>query len=135
MLNGRTVLVIETEFIIALGLQDALQAMGAERVVAARNPDEANQQLSDWRTATLAIIEIERERPDLIEFARQLAQSGIPVIGLSADKRVSQGVPELPGTPILLKPLPDADLAAAVRDRLAQKPLPDVTCAETASGP
>ena len=122
MLTGRTVLVLETEFIIALGIQSALQAMGASHVVVARSPDEANQQLTDWSRAALAIVEIETDKPELIAFAQQLAQSGIAVIGISADDLRAEGVPDLPGTPILLKPLPDADLAEAIRVRLAQKP-------------
>jgi DNA-binding NarL/FixJ family response regulator len=136
MLNGRTVLVLETEFIIALGIQSALQAMGASHVVLARSPDEANQHMSDWTSAALAIVEIETDKPELIAFAQQLARSGVAVIGISADDLRAEGVPGLPGTPILLKPFPDADLAEAVKVRLAQKPwLPEVTCAETASGP
>lgn len=122
MLNGRTVLVLETEFIIALGIQSALQAMGATQVVLARSPQEANQHKSDWTAAVLAIVEIETDKPELIAFAQQLAQSGMAVIGISADDLRAEGVPELPGTPILLKPLPDADLAEAIKLRLAQKP-------------
>jgi len=122
MLNGRTVLVLETEFIIALGLQSALQAMGAAHVVLARSPDEANQNRADWSNAALAVVEVEIDRPELIAFAQQLEQSGTPVIGLTADSMQAQGVPDLPGTPILLKPLPDAELAEAIRARLDQKP-------------
>tara|TARA_R100000365_G_C2726358_1_gene57602 strand:- start:153 stop:683 length:531 start_codon:yes stop_codon:yes gene_type:complete len=122
MLNGHTVLVLETEFIIALGLQSALQAMGAAHVVLARSPDEANQHRQDWSNATLAIVEVESDRPELIAFAQQLAKNGTPVIGLTADSIQAKGVPDLPGTPILLKPLPDAELAEAIRARFAQKP-------------
>jgi len=122
MLNGRTVLVVETEFIIALGIQGVLQSLGAGKVVLARNPDEANAQLQDWQKAALAIVEIEADKIGLIEFARQLSQGGVAVIGLSADSIQSQGVPELPDTPILLKPVPDAELAQAIRARLGQNP-------------
>lgn len=122
MLNGRTVLVLETEFIIALGIQSALQAMGATQVVLARSPDEANQHRSEWTAAALAIVEIETDKPELIAFAQQLAHNGVAVIGISADDLRAQGVPGLPDTPILLKPLPDADLAEAIKVRLAQKP-------------
>lgn len=122
MLNGRTALVVESEIIIALGIQEVLQSLGAGKVVLARNPADANERLPDWQTTALAIVEIEADKLGLIEFARQLSQSGIAVIGLSTDSVQAQGVPELPDTPILLKPLPDADLAQAIRVRLGQNP-------------
>ena len=122
MLNGRVVLVVETEFLIALGIQTVVQALGAASVALAKSPTEAAAHLVEWSSAALAIVEVESDKRELVEFARQLSQSGIPVIGLSADSRLAFGVPELPGTPILIKPLPDSDLAAAIEKRLRQNP-------------
>ncbi|WP_297111445.1 response regulator [uncultured Devosia sp.] len=122
MRNDLTVLVIETEFIIALGLQSALQAMGLSRVIVAANPADAQSRLEEWSAAALAIVELEADKPEHLEFARQLSQSGVAVIGLSVNSMLTDGVPELPGTPILIKPVPDADLAEAVRRRLDQYP-------------
>jgi CheY-like chemotaxis protein len=127
MLGGRTVLVVETEFIIALGVQSVLEALGASAVVVANSAADAHASAADWFGAALAIVELEANRPDLVELARQIAQSGIPVLGISADISLSFGVPELPGTPVVVKPVPDEDLAEAIRRRLAQNPLPDVT--------
>lgn len=127
MLDGQTVLVVETEFIIALGIQSVLQSLGAAQVVLATGAADAHKLTPSWTTASLAIIEMEANRPELIELARQVSQSGIPVLGLSADVGLSSGVPELPGTPVIIKPIPDEDLRAAILGRLRQKPLPDVT--------
>jgi CheY-like chemotaxis protein len=127
MLAGRTVLVVETQFIIALGVQTVLEDLGASNVILATSAGEAHANASAWGRAGLAVIELEANRPELIELARQVSQSGIPVLGLSADTRLAFGVPELPGTPIVIKPIPDEDLAAAILDRLRQNPLPEVT--------
>jgi CheY-like chemotaxis protein len=127
MLGGRTVLVVETEFIIALGIQSVLESLGAQSVVLASSAAEAHASAPTWACAALALVELEVNRPELVELARQVAHSGIPVLGISADARLSSGVPELPGTPIIVKPVPDEDLADAIRTRLAQNPLPDVT--------
>ncbi len=127
MLGGRTVLVVETEYIIALGVQSVLEALGAGTVVVANSAEDAYATAATWSGAVLAIVELEVNRPDLTELARQIAQSGISVLGITADVSLSFGVPELPGTPIVVKPVPDEDLAEAIRRRLAQNPLPDVT--------
>ena len=127
MLGGRTVLVVETEFIIALGVQSVLEALGADGVVVAGSAADAHASAAAWSGAALAIVELEANRPDLIELARQIAQSGIPVLGITADVALSSGLPELPGTPVVVKPVPDEALTEAIRRRLAQYPLPDVT--------
>lgn len=127
MLGGRTVLVVETEIIIALGIQSVLETLGAGSVVLANSSAEALARVDSWERAALAVVELEAHRRDLIELARQIAQSGIPVLGISADSRLALGVPELPGTPIVIKPVPDQDLEQAIGRRLAQNPLPDVT--------
>lgn len=126
MIASRTVLVVETEFIIALGIQSVLETLGANSVLAGSAGD-AIHKAALWSVASLAIVEVELGRPELIDLARQISQRGIPVLGISADSRLAGGVPELSGTPVLIKPVPDADLMEAIEARLAQNPLPDVT--------
>lgn len=120
MLSCRTVLVVETEFIIALGIQSVIEGLGTDKVVTAGSARDAHAKSAQWASAALAVIELETDRPDLIELARQISQSGIPVLGISADSRLAAGVPELPGTPIVVKPIPDEALANAILARLAQ---------------
>jgi two-component SAPR family response regulator len=122
MSNNGAILIVETEFIIALGIQSTLHALGLSQVVLATSPDEAATLLQDWSTLALAIVEIEVDKPGLIEFALQLVRHGVTIIGLSADSRLVAGLPDLPGIPILIKPLPDADLAQTIQARLDQKP-------------
>lgn len=127
MLTSRTVLVVETEFIIALGIQGVLESMGASQVIVTTSAAEALALSPSWKSSALAIVELESTKPDMIELARRISQSGIPVLGLSADMRLAFGVPELPGTPVILKPIPDEELATAITGRLRQNPLPEVT--------
>lgn len=127
MLSGRSALVVETEFIIALGVQTVLESLGAAPVVLAGSAAEARAAIADWNQAALAIIEVETHRPEHLELARLISQSGIPVLGLSTDPRLAAGLPDLPGTPVLIKPVPDDALVQVIRNRLGQNPLPDVT--------
>jgi CheY-like chemotaxis protein len=119
MLDGRTVLVVETQFIVALSIQTMLETFGATVVLAgsARDPRAQAALSSD---VALAIMELEVEESDLVDLARTLAGRGIPVIGMSADSRLEHGMPGLPGTPILMKPIPDEDLEAAIVAAVAQ---------------
>lgn len=127
MLTGHTVLVVEPEIIIALGIQSVLETLGSPDTVLAQSIEDADAKGPRWTKARLAIIELEADDPRTIEFARQVSQSGIPVLGTSADVSLACGVPELPGTPILIKPVTDIGLSDAIQARLAQNPLPDVT--------
>jgi CheY-like chemotaxis protein len=127
MLTDRPVLVVETEFIIALGIQSVLETLGANLVLLSSSAADAHTATPSWTGAALAVIELETNRPDLVELAREVSMSGIPVLGISADPRLSFGVPELPGTPVVIKPVPDEDLARAILARLNQNPLPEVT--------
>lgn len=127
MLAGRTVLVVETEFIIALSIQEILGSLGATDVILAGSVADATAKAPQWAQAALAIVEVETSRPRLIDLALQISQSGIPVLGISADSRMAAGVPALPDTPIVVKPVPDEDLVAAILARLGQNPLPEVT--------
>ncbi|MBJ3783260.1 hypothetical protein [Devosia sediminis] len=113
---GRTVLIVETEFIIGLGISSVLETRFAAHPVVCRSASEAFDRAAEWSSASLAVIELESNRPDLIELARSISQSGIRVLGLSADSRLASGVPGLPGTPILIKPVPDDTIEAAIRD-------------------
>ena len=122
MLKGRTVLVVEAEFIIALSLEATLQTMGAGNVVIFSNAESARTQHLDWSVVALAVVELGVDDPAAMNFARNIVQRGIPLIGISADGELAAGVPDLPGTPVLLKPLPDQELTEAIHVALAQKP-------------
>jgi CheY-like chemotaxis protein len=112
MLDGRTVLVVETQFIVALSIQTMLESFGAT-VVLAGSARDARAQAAITSGVTLAIMELETDT-DLVGLAMTLAGRGVPVIGMSADSRLERGMPGLPGTPILMKPIPDEDLEAAI---------------------
>ncbi|SMQ72215.1 hypothetical protein SAMN06295905_2088 [Devosia lucknowensis] len=126
MLAGRTVLVVETEIIIALSIQSVLETLDAAHITIAGNPRDA-QDDDALSLVGLAIIELELHRPASFELARKLHSRGIPIVGITADFRLREGVPELPGTPVIVKPVPDDDIIRAIRLRLDQNPLPDVT--------
>jgi CheY-like chemotaxis protein len=122
MLAGRTALIVESEIIIALSMQAVLENLGASQVIVMTSPGEFQSRQHATRDAALAIVEIEARRPDQFDLVRSLLDMGIPVLGLTADSRLRNGMPELADMPFLIKPVPDEALAEAV-SALLQRPV------------
>lgn len=127
MLTGRTVLVVETEFIVALSLQAVVETLGATHVVLASTVQEARAKCHGAGNSALALIDLDTDQANAMALAQDLLERDIVVIGMSADYDLASGVPTLSGTPIILKPVMDAALVDAIRLCLNQNPLPDVT--------
>jgi hypothetical protein len=106
MLSGRTVLIIEAQYLIALDLQNTLDPLGLGKVVIAQNPSHAREVTDDWEDIGLAIVEVERELPEHIALIGDLLRRGVPVIGLTADSHLELHLNWFAGTPVLLKPSP-----------------------------
>lgn len=110
MLEGRSVVIVEAEFIIAMSMQLLLQQLGTDDVEIIPDPRRAADARPD-----LALIEIELHKPEALELARKLAAAGVKLIGISADSRLENGVDGLADVQVLIKPVPDEALEAAVR--------------------
>lgn len=119
MLSARTVLVVEKEFLIALDIQRMVEARSAKQTIFARSAAEALSQHRSWGNLGLAIIEVRSGDGDALALCRQLMVDGIPVIVCTADGPMRRGITELPGVPVVLKPLLDRDLASAIETALA----------------
>jgi len=78
------------------------------------SPDEFHRRVQSWSGVSLAILEIEARRPDHIDLAKSALDRGIPVMALTADSQYRQGIPGLPGMPVLVKPVPDETLSTAI---------------------
>ncbi len=114
MLAGQSVLIVESEIIISLSMQVVLQAMGAGHVTVLTSPEEFRIQGRMAHSPALAVIEVESRRHDQLDLVRTLRDAGIPVLGLTADSALRNGMPDLPDMPFLVKPVPDDSLVEAV---------------------
>lgn len=115
MLTEKTVLVIETEMIIALSIEAVLQGLGAKDIVLLKSPDQRLGVASSWDDVALVVVEIESGWPDRLELAISAREAGIPVIALTADGQLAGNIAGLPDMPILVKPVLDDQLAEAVQ--------------------
>lgn len=117
MLGGKPVLVVETEFIIALDLGARLQDLGAGHVVLASDADAAWADRAAWSGAALSVIEVHETRPALAALAAKIAALGVPVIQITTDAGVLSRRETALG-PVLLKPVAQDALEAAVSTAL-----------------
>lgn len=120
MLTGRSVLIVETEALIAIDIQSVLESLGTANFVVAYNAFDAMEMGEHWASAALAVVEVEPFHPELMALARTISQAGIPVIAITADSGLANGLPDLQQVEVLLKPVPEAILVGAVQRALAR---------------
>ena len=120
MLSSRTILIVEAQYIVALDIEATLYCLGAERVVIAQDAVHAAIIAEQWADCTLAIVELERERPDQIALAGDLVRRGIAVIGLTTDHDLPKTHGWISSTPIVLKPVQANHLIDAVARAIAE---------------
>lgn len=114
MLNGKSVLVLEEEFLIALDIQRILETIGAGQTLFARTLDEARAVVSKGVDIGLAVIEVRTADSPALELAKTLFDSNVAIVFSTADISLSGGLAEVPDAPVLAKPMAEADLIAAI---------------------
>ncbi|QDZ11204.1 hypothetical protein [Devosia ginsengisoli] len=119
MLNGRTALIVEEEFLIALDVQRMLETLGVGQTLFARMPAEAEQLRARWPEIAIAIIEARMGDPLAMQLAKDLAAARIPIVLVTGDLDVQHSFADRPDLPVVIKPVPEGALADAVRQALA----------------
>ena len=114
MLSGRTVLIVEAEFLIAFDIQRMLEARMIASMLFARSPLEASQHEQLWPTIDLAIVDVELDSAKILPLLLGLRQAGAALILSTTDSKMRQGHPQFPGAPVLVKPMIEEDFHRAV---------------------
>jgi CheY-like chemotaxis protein len=119
MLTGQTVLIVESEFLIALDIQRCLEALGTTQTVFARNTAEVFEAIDHWCSFSLALVEVHYQNDTDAALLRGLAEAGVKLILLTADATLRRGHSGFPAAPIVMKPFLEDDLASALKQVLA----------------
>ncbi|HTN62900.1 MAG TPA: hypothetical protein VL147_15375 [Devosia sp.] len=119
MLAGQTVLIVETEFLIALDIQRCLETFGAAQTIFARDTAEALNTASLWPSFGLALVEFRHGQDDDLALLQGLRQADVKLVLLTADTVSRGGDASLPSLPVVTKPFLEEDLASAIRQALA----------------
>ena len=123
MLKGRTALVVEEEFLIALDIQRMLETLGVEQTLFARTATEAEQLRSSWPEIGLAIVEVRSHGNAAHALVDGLRQAGIPMVLTTADIALGKGSSAFHDLAVVPKPLPEEALTSAIQQALAARRL------------
>jgi DNA-binding response OmpR family regulator len=121
----RRALIIEDEIVIALGLQDAMSAMGFDHCDIASS-DQRARSLAMWGQPDVALVDVSLEGGrEGIEAARWLREvCDVPIVfvtGYTDPDTIDRIHQQVPGAPVIPKPDYRRGLAHAVDDAIAHK--------------
>jgi two-component SAPR family response regulator len=119
MLNGRTALIVEEEFLIALDIQRMMENEGAGQTLFARSAIEAEQLRAYWPDLAIAIIEVRRQDAAMRQLIESFRTAAIPMVLITSDVVLHRDPGQLPDLAVVIKPVSEEAMANAVRQALA----------------
>jgi DNA-binding response OmpR family regulator len=118
MSPGKTALVIEAEFLIALDLQRMLEAHGFAETLLARHAAEALELSGSWQRLSLAVVEIRLHDQPSFDLLTALQEHQVPTVAITSDVELTHGIDGFATIPVLGKPLSEDQLASAIHRTL-----------------
>jgi DNA-binding NtrC family response regulator len=119
-LKGRSILVVEDDFIVSTELESLLRDAGADSVYLCRTVGEAAAAL-DCRKITVAVLDVRIGRDSIAPVARKLAQSDTPFLFYTGQVAGDRIIAEWPDRTILSKPASSQRIVDAVAGLLTQE--------------
>ncbi|GJE42371.1 response regulator [Methylobacterium soli] len=122
-LDGRRILVVEDEYLIAAEVKRWLRRAGAEVVGPVPSAEQALTLIGDDRIDA-AVLDLNLgDKRTALPIADRLGALGVPYLFATGDIRVSQGH-SYDDRPRLEKPYVEAELVRAVEELVAAHPMP-----------
>lgn len=114
LLQGRSILLVESQALVALDMADLLQERGARQVQIAAHSADAIA-LFNANQPDLVILAMPGHGQDSLDFARSLLVRDVPFIFFCTDAEILASYSEFASIPVLLKPVSMAALDAVLR--------------------
>ena len=120
---GLRCLVLDDEFLIALDIQQILEAAGAASVICVGNCDDALARLRSGAKIDFAVLDIKLSGPthDSVTVAAELVRQNTPFIFLTGMRRKDERMKEFARAPVVEKPYEAALLLDAVLRALGRR--------------
>ena len=116
--QGLTVFVVEDEALVALNLEDMLHELGCSVLGPAMRIERAESMIEQGVDADVAILDVNVAGTMVFDFARKLADRGMPLVFATGYGRA--GLPEDFGQrPILQKPYTAEDVKSGLAQAIA----------------
>ena len=126
-LDGKRIIVVEDDAVLALDISDQLRDIGATVLGPAPTAYYALQLIGpERRRLDGAVLDIQLHGKTVYEFADVLTERQVPFLFATALDRKSIP-PRFEHAPILKKPVPPEALAAAVKEMVLRPPVARVT--------
>lgn len=116
-LAGRTVLIVEDAYLIAVEAQRIVEEAGASRVVLASAVEDVRALLAAEPNIDVCVLDLKLGDEDATPLVAELVERGIPVLVATGFDSVSPDV----GVPLLKKPYEEAEFIEAIRGVLLDK--------------
>ena len=110
-LSGRTVLIVEDAYLIALEAQRIVEEAGARRVILAGSVEDSRSALAAEPGIDVCILDLRLGEQDATPLIREIGERGIPVLVVTGFDSTS---PEV-DVPLLKKPYQETELIEAIR--------------------
>ena len=117
--DGRLVLVVEDEFLIALDLEQLLRRHGWRVLGPAATVDQALRLLRDGETPDVALLDVNLGGEPVTPVAEELRARGVPFVLASAYQVPAQAAAALAGAPNVGKPTEERRLLLALTRAVA----------------
>ena len=114
-INGKRILIVEDEIVVALFMEDILAEFGFQVMGVASRLEETMGRERDY---DLAVLDVHLNGKSVFDFADKLAEEGVPFV--FATGYGERGIPERHrGRPVLQKPFSPDDLKRALSNLVA----------------
>jgi DNA-binding response OmpR family regulator len=116
-LTGRTILIVEDAYLIALEAQRIVEEGGAERVLLANTVDGVRALLAAEPNIDICVLDLRLGEEDASPLIAEMAERGVLVLVATGFDSVSPDV----DVPLLKKPYEEAEFIEAIRAVLRDK--------------
>jgi CheY-like chemotaxis protein len=125
-LQGKSMLVVEDEFLIQLDIQNILESAGAQSVVAASHVADALAAMDASEKAgkrfDAAVLDLRLDKESAVPVAERLARLNIPFVFLTGAPTDTSLAEDFKSTPVAGKPFDSATLLAALQQAMSRQP-------------
>lgn len=117
-LEGRSILILEDEYLVALDVEQTCLEWGARQVTIARSLESLGERPLEQADFDAAILDLRLGGQSTTPFARELEKKGIPFVfatGLTDAGEIADGFPDVP---VVGKPYAGDELARVLADTI-----------------
>ena len=119
MLEGKNVLVVERQFLIAIDIQRVLEEAGGGAIALAHSVGQARSLVGGQPEPQLAIVELGPDMPCAADLCAEFASRGLPLILLASGPL--DGETLTLDAPVVIKPFGERQLLEACAAALAER--------------